>query len=39
MSLPHSKYPEAIVHKVERKARRKEWKRQVGREVKGKEGK
>lgn len=39
MSLPQSKYPEAIVHKLERKARRKEGKRQIGREVKGKEGK
>ena len=39
MSLPHSKYPEAIVHKVERKARRNEGKRQIGREVKGKVGK
>ena len=37
MSLPHSKYPEVIVHKVST-TRRKEWKRQVGREVKGKEG-
>lgn len=39
MSLPQSKYSEAIVHKLERKARRKEGKRQIGREVKGKEGK
>ena len=39
MSLPQSKYPEAIVHKLERKVRRKEGKRQIGREVKGKEGK